>query len=395
MTTAKDTPSIHAPSIHAFSAGEHITAAGQKVSITAEDLNASAQAYNPELHEAPIVIGHPTGEAPAYGWIKSFVVQGKEFIAQPTQVNLDFAELNNSGAFKKRSMSFYHPENKANPAPGVWYPRHLGFLGAQPPAVKGLRDFNFQEDDGDSITIDQVNDVVREYPLGEFAESEDRVEAGVFRSLREWILAKFGKEDADAAIPIWDVDLLQEAAVKQEEEPTTSFSENSTEDTMTPEEKAAAQAELDAQKTTLDTQAADFAEREKALAKREQAAHHTTCAEFTESLVADGKVLPVQKDNLIEFMAGLEHVETVEFGEGDKAVSQTPLSFMQDFLSAMPKVVSFGEHDEGSEGSLNLDDAPALAKAAVEFKEQEKQAGRDISITAAVDHISEQNGGSK
>jgi len=379
MTTAKDTPSIHA-----FSAGEHITAAGHKVSITAEDLNASAQAYNPELHEAPIVIGHPSGEAPAYGWIESFAVQGNDFIAHPTQVNSDFAELNNSGAFKKRSMSFYHPENKSNPAPGVWYPRHLGFLGAQPPAVKGLRDFNFQEDDGDSITI-------------EFGEWEDRVEAGMFRSLREWILAKFGKEEADAAIPGWDVDMLHEDAVQpKKEEPTPVFSENNpTEDTMTPEEKAAAQAELETQKASLDTQAAEFAEREKVLAKREQAAHRTTCAEFTESLVADGKVLPVHKDNLIEFMASLEHVETVEFGEGDGKSAKTPLQFMQDYLTAQPKVVAFGEHDQSDGESIDLDDAPALAKAAVEFQESEKQAGRDISITTAVDYISKQNGGSK
>jgi len=375
MTTAK-TP----PHIHAFSAGEHITAAGDKVRITANDLKASAAAYNPELHEAPIVIGHPTGESPAYGWIESFAVQGNDFIAQPTQVNPDFAELNNSGAFKKRSMSFYHPENKANPAPGVWYPRHLGFLGAQPPAVKGLRDFNFQEDDGDSITI-------------EFGEWEDRVEAGVFRSLREWILAKFGKEDADAAIPSWDVDLLQEAAVKQKEEPTTSFSENNpTEDTMTREEKAAAQAELDTQKALLDTQAAEFAERETALAKREQAAHRTTCVEFTESLVADGKVLPAQKDNLIEFMAGLEHVETVEFGEGDGTVAKTQLKFMQDYLAAQPKVVAFGEHDQSDGKSIDLDDAPALAKAAVEFQESEAAAGRAISVTQAVAHVKKSQG---
>ena len=376
MTTAKATPPIHA-----FSAGEHITAAGHKVSITADDLKASAAAYNPELHEAPIVIGHPTGEAPAYGWIESFAVQGDDFIANPTQVNPDFAELNNSGAFKKRSMSFYHPENKANPAPGVWYPRHLGFLGAQPPAVKGLRDFNFQEDEGDSITI-------------EFGEWEDRVEAGVFRSLREWILAKFGKEDADAAIPSWDVDLLQEAAAKQKEETTTSFSEtHPTEDTMTPEEKAAAQAELETQKAALDTQAAEFAEREQALAKREQEAHRAACAEFTESLVEAGKVLPAQKDNLIEFMAGLEHVETVEFAEGDGTVAKTQLQFMQGYLDAQPKVVAFGEQSQNEGEGIDMNDAVAVARAAADFQESEKQAGRDITITAAVSHITQQNTG--
>jgi len=373
MTSQTITP------IHAFSAGTHTTAAGHQVTISADDLQASAQAYNPELHEAPIVIGHPTGSSPAYGWIQSFTVSANDFIAQPAQVNPDFAELNNSGAFKKRSMSFYHPDNNQNPVPGIWYPRHLGFLGAQPPAVKGLRDFNFEEDAGDTVTI-------------EFGEWTDRVEAGMWRNMREWILAKFGKDDADAAVPAWDVDLLQEEAAQPSKENAATSPESFSENTTTTNKEG-----KDMPEENKDT---DFAEREDGLNQREanilareQEAHRTSCADFVETLIDDGKVLAVHKSNLIEFMAGLEHVETIDFAEGDETVKQSPLAFIQSYFEAQPKIVSFGEYHSETPTPVDMQNASAIAQAATEFQESEKVAGRDVSITAAVNHVQKQNGG--
>ena len=54
-----------------------------------------------------------------------------------------------AGRFKKVSASFYTPDSPHNPVPGVYYLRHVGFLGAQPPAVKGLAPVpvNFAEGD--------------------------------------------------------------------------------------------------------------------------------------------------------------------------------------------------------------------------------------------------------
>ena len=54
-------------------------------------------------------------------------------------VEPQFAEMVNTRRFPKRSTAFYTPDHPQNPKPGVWYLRHVAFLGAQPPAVKGLR----------------------------------------------------------------------------------------------------------------------------------------------------------------------------------------------------------------------------------------------------------------
>ena len=373
--------------IHAFTAGSHKTRLGHEVTISEADLQASAAAYNPELHEAPLVIGHPEGTAPAYGWVASCHTDGGKFFVAPKQVNPEFAELHNSGAFKKRSMSFYHPDNNQNPVPGVWYPRHLGFLGAQPPAIKGLSDFSFEELEGDTLTVD-------------FGEWTDRVEVGLWRRLREFFISEHGKDIADEVIPSWDVGMLQEEAAKPSEkeiEPVSpAFSESQTqhkEGDMTPEELAAQKAELAQQKINQDAQAADFSEREAGLAKREKAAHKTVCADFVESQVEAGKVLPAQKDNLIAFMSGLEHVETVDFAEGDATVKKSPLAYMQEYLAAQPKIVDFGEHLGGKKAdAVNMEDADALAAAAVEFQESEAKAGRTISVTQAVSHVKNSQG---
>lgn len=122
--------------IHIFKPGRHVAMSGAALNFTESDLQASAAAYDPAIHEAPLVIGHPKVDAPAYGWVKSLAAGGDGLNIEPHQVNPDFAEMFASGAFKKVSASFYAPDSPCNPVPGVYYLRHVGF-GAQPPAVKG------------------------------------------------------------------------------------------------------------------------------------------------------------------------------------------------------------------------------------------------------------------
>ena len=49
------------------------------------------------------------------------------------------------GLYKKVSASFYSPDSKINPEPGKWSLRHVALLGAQPPAIKGLKGFAYEE----------------------------------------------------------------------------------------------------------------------------------------------------------------------------------------------------------------------------------------------------------
>ncbi|UZD97920.1 phage protease [Pseudomonas corrugata] len=131
--------------LHIFKPGTHTVQCGTTFHFTEADLAATVAAYNPTLHEAPLVIGHPQHDAPAAGWVKSLSATAHGLIAEPQQIDASFAEQIAKGSYKKISASFYHPTAANNPVPGVYYLRHVGFLGAQPPAVKGLRPIELAE----------------------------------------------------------------------------------------------------------------------------------------------------------------------------------------------------------------------------------------------------------
>lgn len=137
--------------LHIFRAGNHGPMQGGTLEFSAADLAASAQAYDPARHEAPIVVGHPKLDAPAYGWVGGLQAEAGNLFAAPRQVEAGFAELVQAGRFKKISASFYTPASPGNPVPGVYYLKHVGFLGAAPPAVKGLRAVAFSDDDDAEI----------------------------------------------------------------------------------------------------------------------------------------------------------------------------------------------------------------------------------------------------
>jgi len=54
-----------------FKPGKHKAFDGRVISFGEAELRAAAAVYDPALHEAPLVIGHPESNAPAYGRVKS------------------------------------------------------------------------------------------------------------------------------------------------------------------------------------------------------------------------------------------------------------------------------------------------------------------------------------
>jgi hypothetical protein len=348
--------------------------------LTDAQLRASAAAYDPAKHEAPIVIGHPKTNAPAYGWINKLDFTNGDLNGDPQQVDAAFAELHNGGKFKKHSAAFYGPDDPNNPVPGVYYLRHVGFLGAQPPAIKGLRDYTFEEN-SQSIEI-------------EFEETKWtwRSLARALRGMRDWLIEKEGLEKADDIIPDYLITDVSEAAVDS----TSTFSEP--EPKIMPDPKK--EPEFAERETALQQQAADIAAkdadikaREDAIAAREAQARRADTVAFCETLIAAGKVLPRDKDNLVEFMAALPAAE-IEFAEGDAKVKKTSDAWLRNFLTALPKQVEFAElSPPGDDGQTALPADPVakaneLARRAVEFQETEAKAGRTVSVDVAVTHVS-------
>jgi len=140
--------------IEVFRPGTFTPMEGQSISYSAADLKAAADAYDKETAPAPVVVGHPSTDAPAYAWAEAFEWDGiaERLYADVGDINPSFAEAVRKGAYRKVSLSFHRPDSPANPVPGAWYPKHIGFLGGAAPAVTGLKNVQFAAG-GEAVTF--------------------------------------------------------------------------------------------------------------------------------------------------------------------------------------------------------------------------------------------------
>lgn len=320
--------------LHIFKAGRHTAVSGQALEFSERDLAASAAAYDPAKHEAPIVVGHPRIDAPAYGWVSRLKAGAVGLEAEPHQVDPAFAEMVEAGRFKKISASFFTPDSPSNPVPGVYYLRHVGFLGAVPPAVKGLRTPEFA--DG-------------EVGIVEFADVGGVINAGLWRRMREFIIAQFGLDKADQAVPDYAVANLEaEARTENETEaddtlpqPAPAFSDPAPQgDAMSVEDKARLES-LEAENKQLKADAAARAATER----------HAGNAAFAESLVKEGRLAPGHRSLITSFLDFAsdyndESIDVLEFAEdGTQSGSRkaAPIDLLKEYLSAQPKLIEFAE----------------------------------------------------
>jgi len=280
--------------MEAFAAGDY----GDKGKFTAADLQAIASSYDPKLHDAPVVIGHPELNAPAFGWVESLKAEGGMLFAKLRQVQPEFEDLVKRGMFKKRSVALYPKFG----AVGTPYLRHIGFLGAMPPEVKGLADVQFAAQP--------------EFREIEFNEKETEMDQKTLMdSLREF----FGGEKPK---------LFTEAQLS--ERVTTAVKEATTPLTA----KIATFEQAEAARITA---AAAATERAKTFGERATAA--------VQKLKDARKWIPAyEKMGLPRIFSELAKAETViTFGEGDKKKEKPMLEVFAEFVGGIRQIVPEGE----------------------------------------------------
>jgi hypothetical protein len=222
--------------------------------------------------------------------VSNLSVRNGELYADIGQVEQHFADAVRSGRYKKISASFYHPQSPVNPKPGVWYLRHVGVLGAVPPAVKGLGNAMFTEGDFVAFSSEEL---------------------------------EFGMGDNET------VETVAEQPVTTETE-QIDYAEISN--------------ELSRKVAELESRVASFGEQETAMQKREQAIRDAEA-----QLVRQGIAMQLQKrvdsgviqqsvvGGLQMFLESITTLGTVDFGEK----KQTPVEFFLQFLDIQPR------HDAG------------------------------------------------
>ncbi|MCA3367276.1 MAG: peptidase [Roseomonas sp.] len=376
--------------LHIFRSGVHQPMQGGALEFREADLAATAAAYDPALGEAPLVVGHPKTDAPAYGWVRALRAEGGDLVAEPHQVEPAFAEMVASGRFKKISASFYTPNHPSNPKPGAFYLKHVGFLGAAAPAVKGLRDVAFAADEADVITLEFAADgAVSGWRLSWLLADV----GGLFRGIRDWMVAKEGVEAAEKLLPAQTVQRMTDEAARMQGEadaaraaavPPPVFAEDKQQETETvPTEKTEDVDRIAA----LEARERDLQAREAAFAEAEAARRNAEMAAFTEKLVAEARIPQGVVPRILAFAASLPVAGEVSFAEGDATVKEAPLAAFRAVLSALPARVEFREVAPAGTAEFAADDPMAIASAAQAYQAERAAAGESVSMASAVEHV--------
>ena len=319
--------------IEVFRPGTFRPMDGDPITFSAADLRAIADNYDPTTAPAPIVVGHPDTDAPAFGWVDAFDYDAanERLYANLHQIEPQFAELVKAGRFKKVSMAYFSPVQSHNPVPGTWYPKHLGFLGAAAPGVPGLKNAKFSADAPAAAVFTAA-----------FGERGFEETASLLRLIRDLFIEKFGLDDADRTLPAYRLEWLAETSTANAAAlyaaPTTPDPDPK------PKEEPAVTTQPD---PAFAAREANLSAREAEIAKREAKAAHDEHVAFAEGLVQDGRLIPAMKDKVVAIFDALPGHKSVAFAEGGEKL--TPGAALREVLAGLPKVVSFGEADLGEE----------------------------------------------
>jgi hypothetical protein len=319
------------PEIEIFRTGTHTAMSGETLSFGGSDLAATVGAYDAAVHEAPACVGHPAHDAPAYGWVRGLRTDGAALYADLDQVDPEFAEMVKAGRFKKISAAFYPPNSAANPRPGVFYLRHVGFLGAQPPAVKGLKPVQFAGAAEDALVFGAAGGRMQAFLRwlsDNFKDDDGRsVEpAGAQAPYPSGLAAK----PPGAQAPYPSGLAAKPPAAPAVSKPSPSFSEDQMSE------------EIEARERALKEREAAVAAQEAAFAEQRRDTLRAENGRRLDDLVAGGSLLPAERPAVAAFLESLSD-GSVAFGEGASRVTTASRELVFDLLKGRRCSIPFGE----------------------------------------------------
>ena len=318
--------------VEVFKAGEQVDSEGNKRLWTNEDLKTIAAQYNAQHeHEAPVVIGHPLDNSPAFGWVEELKTDGKTLFAKFKQVVPEFIDAVRRGLYKKRSISLYPDLNL----------RHVGFLGAVPPAVKGLAEIAFNSEDA-QITV-YFNEEIKENEMQEIQppEIQQNLEAKILELIEEQLK------------PIREMLESRETKTVTEAVPP--------DEAQTDEGQAEESPEVQELKTQL-----EHAE------KQLKAVEHRL---FAEKLRDEGKLKADHVERITKFCEYFEGLGSFDFSDGTKSAVEE----FKDFLAGLEPKVVFSEYARKEDACL-----PANGCEKLDYLARELQHKRNLSYSEAL-----------
>ncbi len=339
-----------------FRPGTHRAMDGKEYTFSDQDVAGIAESYSPAVHQSPAVIGHPELDAPAYAWAEGLEFADGVLWARLKDVAANFSAWVKQGWYRNISASFYQPEK--SPVPGQWYLKHIGFLGAAPPAVPGLPHAAFAA--GESVSFEEPMPILDELAVQDELGRLD----GILRLFWDqvWSL-RYGSDvpDRKAAIvaKVADLNAAIDSLDFSEEEPPMekkTFLEwlrdglrevgllpatPPTQPAQFSEADVAAREKAAADKARKDAEAAG------AKTARAQAVHAEVAA-FVDAGVKAGTFLPAWRDAGIPQVIEQAMLSEAEVGFAEGKPARKAGEVLMELFKTMPKIVPLGEHAPGS-----------------------------------------------
>ncbi|MCW5300877.1 hypothetical protein DXT88_22145 [Herbaspirillum lusitanum] len=356
--------------IDVFRAGTNTDSKGQVSTFTQADLDQIVA--NHSLGAAPAVLGHPKDNDPAFAWTEEIKRDGDLLYVKFKDINPAFEAGVETGAYRNRSVSIYR-----DPAHGLRL-RHVGWLGAAPPAIDGLS-VNFS-DNGEYMEFSAAS-------LNSAAWALNNA-ASLFRNLREQVIADKGVEEADRVIPNYQIDALESAAgdlldeVTEADNPT--FTTGETAMTITKEDLEAARLEGRTQATTEFTKQLEDANTRAARVEADRRSERITTQ--IEGWKKEGKVLPAEAAGLAEFMGVLETgtTQSFEFSASGQTAKKTPGEWFAEFMAGQSPKVALNEKTGNENAGDPNESAQAIAGRIQEYINDKAKAGVTVSYAEAM-----------
>lgn len=337
--------------IEIFRAGDY----GDKGEWTEGDIDKVVSNFAAGTWKPPAVIGHPQTDSPAMGWVEGLRRENKTLLAKFGQVQPELEALVSNGRFPNRSAAFYTDPQGKGPIL-----RHVGFLGATPPEVKGLAPVKFS-----STQFTEIN--LEENPMSLMDEQKKTIR----EAIKDFFSELFGSKPAAG-----------------------TFSEEQVMGMITKAVTAATTPLID-QNKQLATQ---FTELNNKLAASNTDTKRAQAVAFVEKLKLAGKWIPAFTAAGMEAM--LVNLATsggsVKFGETGKEIEITSYEAMCKFLEGLPAIVPAGDisgrfktaggkmipFNEAKGISLDMDSVVLNEKAQKIATEQKIDLGEALRIAA-------------
>ncbi len=368
--------------IQIFETGAHTDSSGHTRTWSQQDLRSLIANHDPE-HPAPLVVGHPASDDPRYGQVAEYKLdEAGRLWFKGTDIEPSFEQMVAEQRFPERSIAI------DSDGKGGFKVRHIGFLGAVPPALQ-LTPMQYGHDTPAAHTYAFA--LLSACHAQAVDARTPRLLGRILGHLREFLIDRFDLDTADKVLPHWDVDALKEQAAELANNDQTPsayasshadrphFSQTTGENPM-PETHTFSQADIDAAvaAATEKQQAAFNQDKAHLKAELDQARREYLSAEYqaqVDKAITEGRLTPAQSEGLVEFMLALPGDAQAPFtfftrGEGAKkeSVKQTPMQFFEGFIGKLGKQIDLNSEQGGADSAS--DSAATATFALADHKAQ-------------------------